>query len=149
MTGSRGPGLIHGGETLHLDATGATTGQVFSYTGDGTTLNFEWIDLPTGGGGGTTVSANPTGLQTPQLKTVTIGSTDYQVRSTFAVKYLSDRPVATAAELGHLYHVLQEGEAYIAVDDAHISSTPSGTFNNDPEPLEICNIVCRSAHEPE
>ena len=137
LDGIAGAGLIHGGETLHLDATGATTGQVFSYTGDGTTLNFEWIDLPTGGGGGTSVSANPTGLQTPQLKTVTIGSTDYQVRSTFAVKYLSDRPVATAAELGHLYHVLQEGEAYIAVDDAHISSTPSGTFNTIPNRSDL------------
>ena len=53
LDGIAGAGLIHGGETLHLDATGATTGQVFSYTGDGTTLNFDWIDLPTGGGGGT------------------------------------------------------------------------------------------------
>ena len=48
LDGIAGAGLIHGGETLHLDATGATTGQVFSYTGDGTTLNFDWIDLPTG-----------------------------------------------------------------------------------------------------
>ena len=68
LDGIAGAGLIHGGETLHLDATGATTGQVFSYTGDGTTLNFDWIDLPTGGGGGTTVSANPTGLQTAATK---------------------------------------------------------------------------------
>ena len=136
LDGIAGAGLIHGGETLHLDATGATTGQVFSYTGDGTTLNFEWIDLPTGGGG-TSVSANPTGLQTAQLKTVTIGSTSYQVRSTFSRKYLSDRPVADEDNQGHLYHVLQAGQAYISVEDSHQSATPTGTFNNIPNRSDL------------
>ena len=51
LDGIAGIGIAHGGETLHIDATGATTGQVYSYTGDGTTLNFDWIDLPSGGGG--------------------------------------------------------------------------------------------------
>ena len=51
LDGIAGVGIAHGGETLHIDATGATTGQVYSYTGDGTTLNFAWVDLPSGGGG--------------------------------------------------------------------------------------------------
>ena len=50
LDGIAGVGIAHGGETLHIDATGATTGQVYSYTGDGTTLNFAWVDLPTGVG---------------------------------------------------------------------------------------------------
>ena len=53
LDGIAGPGIAHGGETLHIDATGATTGQVFSYTGDGTTLSFAWVDPASGGGGGT------------------------------------------------------------------------------------------------
>ena len=53
LDGIAGAGIAHGGETLHIDATGATTGQVFSYTGDGTTLNFAWVDPATGGGGAT------------------------------------------------------------------------------------------------
>ena len=137
LDGIAGAGLIHGGETIHLDATGAMTGQVFSYTGDGTTLGFEWVDLPTGGGGGTSVSANPAGLQAAQLKTVTIGSTDYQVRSTFAAKYLSDRPVADLSTVGHVYHVLQEGQAFFGVEDSHQSSTPTGTFNNIPNRSDL------------
>ena len=49
----RGSGIAHGGETLHIDATGATTGQVFAYVGDRTTLSFAWVDPASGGGGGT------------------------------------------------------------------------------------------------
>ena len=130
LDGIAGVGIAHGGETLHIDATGATTGQVYSYTGDGTTLNFAWVDLPTGVG--TTVAANPSGTPTSQLKTVMIGSTVHQVRSTFAVKYLSDRPVADEDTVGHIYHVLAEAQAYFGVEDSHQSTTPSGTFNNIP-----------------
>ena len=278
LDGIAGAGLIHGGETLHLDATGATTGQVFSYTGDGTTLNFEWIDLPTGGGGGgtddqtasevpvdtsgfsqnltaaddtvqaaletidsfsqyqgawqpapwpagvittrsgiayislvnsntqfptpastqwsglpegftyrgeapvaatnynyghftfdpdtekvfvfkstisasvaradipthadfiplaITVESNPSGTPTAQLNKVTIGAKDYQVRSTEAVKYLSDRPVADLSTVGHVYHVLQEGQAFFGVEDSHQSATPTGTFNNIPNRSDL------------
>ena len=130
LDGIAGVGIAHGGETLHIDATGATTGQVYSYTGDGTTLNFDWVDLPTGVG--TTVTANPSGTLTDQLLGLTVGSTDWQVRSTFSRKYLSDRPVADEDNQGHIYHVLKEQQAYISVEDSHQSSTPSGTFNNIP-----------------
>ena len=38
---------------------------------------------------------------------------------------------------GHLYHVLQAGQAYISVEDSHQSATPSGTFNNIPNRSDL------------
>ena len=75
---------------------------------------------------------DPTAAATEQLQRVTYDGTTYQVRSTFAVKYLSDRPVADEDTVGHVYHVLQEGQAYFGVEDSHQSAIPSGTFNNIP-----------------
>ena len=66
-----------------------------------------------------------------------IDGTNYQVRSTFAVKLQSDRPAADANNIGHLYHVLQEGLAYISVDDSHQSATPSGTFATIPTRTDL------------
>ena len=82
---------------------------------------------------------NPTGVTLPsnQLETLALDGTDYEVRSTFAVKYLSDRPVASEDTIGHLYHVLQSSEAFIGVDDSHISGTPAGTFNNIPSRTDL------------
>ena len=88
-------------------------------------------------GSGTFVAANPSGTPTDQLKTVTIGSTVLQVRSTFSVKYLSDRPVADEETVGHVYHVLQAGQAYFGVEDSHQSTTPSGSFNNVPNRSDL------------
>ena len=88
-------------------------------------------------GSGTFVAANPSGTPTDQLKTVTIGSTVLQVRSTFSVKYLSDRPVADEDTVGLVYHVLQAGQAYFGVEDSHQSTTPSGSFNNVPNRSDL------------
>ena len=88
-------------------------------------------------GGGTLVEINPSGTPTDQLKTVTIGSTILQVRSTFSVKYLSDRPVADEDTVGLVYHVLQASQAYFGVEDSHQSTTPSGSFNNVPNRSDL------------
>ena len=51
---------------------------------------------------------NPTGTPTEQLLALAYDGTAYQVRSTFAVSTLSDRPAASGATVGHIYHILQE-----------------------------------------
>ena len=80
---------------------------------------------------------DPSGDADEQLLKLDYDGTTYQVRSTFAVKYLSDRPVADEDTLGHVYHVLKEAQTYIGVEDSHQSAVPSGTFNNVPNRSDL------------
>ena len=109
---------------------------VESWAHEGDTSLIPSAKLPTSMGG-TTVEANPGGTLSSQLKSVTIDSTDYQVRSTFAVTNLSNRPLASAATRGHLYHVLQNRTAYIGVDENHVATAPEGTFANIPNRSDL------------
>ena len=71
---------------------------------------------------------NPTGTPTEQLLALTYDSDIYQVRSTFAVSTLSDRPAASGATVGHIYHILQNDTAYVGTNDKHVASEPEGDF---------------------
>ena len=71
---------------------------------------------------------NPTTTPTHQLRTLTYDSDTYQVRSTFAVSTLSDRPAASASTVGHMYHILQNDTAYVGTNDKHVASAPEGDF---------------------
>ena len=71
---------------------------------------------------------NPATTPTHQLRTLTYGSDTYQVRSTFAVSTLSDRPAASASTVGHIYHILQNDTAYVGTNDKHVASAPEGDF---------------------
>ena len=71
---------------------------------------------------------NPTTAPTEQLQTISYDGTTYQVRSTFAVSTLSDRPAASGATVGHIYHILQNDTAYVGTNDKHVASAPEGDF---------------------
>ena len=65
---------------------------------------------------------------THQLRTLTYGPDTFQVRSTFAVTTLSERPAASEFTVGMIFHVLQNDTAYIGQNDKHVASAPEGDF---------------------
>ena len=104
-----------------IPSGGATAQQLAKATA--TDYDVEWADP---------VSANPSGTPSNQLLKVSIGGSNYQVRSTHSVLNLSDRPSASAATVGHIYYVLSKSQAYIGVNDAHTVSVSDGDFDAIP-----------------
>ena len=69
-----GPGLLYG----YSIPIGGTSGQVLAKSSDDDRAT-EWVDPQTGGGGGTTVVANPGGTGLGDLTSITIGSTSFDI----------------------------------------------------------------------